>query len=226
MKERSLVSWSGGKDSAMALYETTKEDEYEILALLTTVTESYDRISMHGVRRTLVEEQVKSLGHQIEEVFIPEKASNEEYDSKMKEALKKYKNRGVRSVVFGDIFLEDVRKYREGNLKKVGMRGVFPLWKRDSLKLVQSFIDLGFRAVVTCVDSKVLDRGFTGRMVDYDLLADLPPGVDPSGENGEYHTFVFDGPIFSHAVPFSVGDVVLRDSFHYCDLLPEGDLGQ
>jgi len=204
----------------MALYEIMRADAYEVAALLTTVTEGYDRISKHGVRRTLLEQQVRSLGHRTEEVFISRNASNENYDMKMRQVLEKYRSQGVRSVVFGDVSLEDVRSYREMNLRKVGMKGLFPLWQRDTAGLVESFIDLGFRAVVTCTDSRVLGREFVGRVIDESFLAELPPHVDPSGENGEYHTFVFDGPIFDNEVSFSIGDIVLRDSFHFCDLLP------
>lgn len=207
----------------MALYEITRGDAYEVAALLTTVTEGYERISMHGVRRTLLEQQVRSLGHRIEEVFISQNASNEDYDTKMRQVLEKYRSQGVHSVVFGDVSLEDVRSYREMNLRKVGMKGLFPLWHRDTAGLVESFIDLGFRAVVTCTDSRVLGREFVGRVIDESFLAELPPHVDPSGENGEYHTFVFDGPIFDNEVSFSIGDIVLRDSFYFCDLLPEPD---
>jgi len=224
--EKVLFCWSGGKDSAMALYEIQKSQKYEIISLLTTITEDYDRVSLHGVPRTLVEQQAQSLGLPIEEVFISKASSNEEYDSKMEETLTKFKQAGISSVVFGDVFLEGVRKYREDNLSKLGMKGLFPLWGRDTTELVRSFIALGFQAIVTCVNLKVLDKRFVGRRLDKHFLAELPPGVDPGGENGEFHSFVFDGPIFKERIAYTLGEKVLRDSFYFCDLLPvkpEGD---
>jgi len=216
-----LVSWSSGKDSALALYEVLQGGEYEVSALLTTVTEAYDRISMHGVRNVFLEQQAHSLGFPLERVLISKDASNEEYESRMHRLLSIYQHAGVRSVAFGDIFLEDVRNYREGNLAKLGMNGLFPLWKRDTHELVRSFIHLGFKAVVTCVDTNALGRQFVGRHIDEQFLSDLPSGVDPCGENGEYHSFVYDGPLFRERIRFTTGEVVLRENrFAYMDLLP------
>jgi uncharacterized protein (TIGR00290 family) len=221
MKEKILFTWSGGKDSAMALYELKKSNGYEITALLTTVTEDYDRISMHGVRRVLLEKQADSLGLPLEAVFISKQSSNEEYESKMQAALEKYKEAGVTSVAFGDIFLEELRKYREDNLSKIGMKAIFPIWKRNSTELAHAFIDEGFRAVITCVDSHVLDRSFVGREFDKQFLSKLPSGIDPCGENGEFHSFVYEGPIFEKKIEYSAGEVILRDNrFYYCDVLP------
>ena len=221
MAEKALFSWSGGKDSAIALYEIQKSKSYEILALLTTITEDYDRVSMHGLRRSLLERQANSLGISLEKVFITKDASNEEYESKMKEALLRYKNAGVHSVVFGDIFLQDVRKYREENLSKIGMNGVFPIWRRNTTALAHTFIDLGFKAVTICIDSNVLDKRFAARDFDKQFLSELPPTVDPCGENGEFHSFVYDGPIFKENILFKKGEIVLRDNrFYYCDLIP------
>jgi len=220
--EKVIFSWSGGKDSAIALYEIQKSQEYEIVTLLTTITEDYDRVSMHGVPRTLVEQQAQSLGLPVHGVFIPRACSNEEYESKMGEVLTRFKQDGISSVVFGDIFLEWVKKYREDNLSKLGMKGIFPIWGRDTAELTSSFIALGFKAITTCIDTKVLDKTFLGRMLDEHFLAELPPGVDPGGENGEFHSFVFDGPIFKERIACTVGEVVSRDSFCFCDLLPEG----
>ncbi len=221
MPERVIFSWSGGKDSTIALYEIEKSNNYEVLALLTTVTEDYDRVSMHGLRRILLEQQAESLGYPLEKILIPKNASNQEYESKMEEALLKYKSIGVNSVVFGDIFLEDVRKYREDNLAKIGMRGIFPIWKRNTKGLAFTFINLGFKAVTVCVDSNVLDKRFVGRVIDEQFLSELPPGVDPCGENGEFHSFVYDGPIFRERIPYNTGEVILRDNrFYYCDLVP------
>ena len=218
--EKVLFGWSGGKDSAMALREVLRGGKYEIAALLTTVTEDYDRISMHGVRRVLLEKQASNLGLALEKVLISKSASNAEYERNMKLVLEKYRSLGVSSVVFGDIFLEDLRKYREDKLKEVDFKGIFPLWKRDTRKLAEEFISAGFRAVVTCVDSKVLDGNFAGREFDGSFLADLPAGVDPCGENGEFHSFVYEGPIFREKIALSRGEVVLRDNrFYFCDLV-------
>ena len=204
----------------MALYEIQKSQKYEILSLLTTITNDYDRVSLHGVPRTLVEQQAKLLGLPLQEVFISKSSSNEEYDSKMAETLTRFKQNGISQVVFGDVFLEEVRKYRENNLSKLGMKGLFPLWGRDTNELIRSFMALGFQAVITCIDSKVLGKRFLGRAIDEHFLAELPPGVDPGGENGEFHSFVFDGPIFKERIAYAVGRKVLRDSFCFCDLLP------
>jgi uncharacterized protein (TIGR00290 family) len=220
--ENVLVSWSGGKDGAVALYEILESQSYQITALLTTVTEDYDRISMHGVQRILLERQVDSLGFPLEEVFISRNASNDEYESNMARVLTRYKEKGVTLVVFGDIFLEDLREYRETNLAKIGMKGIFPLWKKDTKELAHSLIPLGFKAVTTCVDTNALDRRFVAKVIDKQFLSELPKMVDPCGENGEYHSFVYDGPIFKKRVSYTLGEVVLRENrFCYCDLIPK-----
>ncbi|MBO3842624.1 MAG: diphthine--ammonia ligase [Candidatus Brockarchaeota archaeon] len=219
--EKAILAWSGGKDSAMALYELHKVGCYEISALLATVTEDYDRISMHGVRSVLVEQQAESLGLPLEKIYITKDSSNEEYEAGMRNRLMRYRNRGVLSVAFGDIFLEEVRKYREENLSKLGMRGIFPLWKRNTTELAHTFVDLGFKAITTCVDSKFLGREFVGREFDEHFLTELPSNVDPCGENGEFHSFVYDGPIFAWKIPYTKGDVVLKGNrFYFCDLIP------
>jgi uncharacterized protein (TIGR00290 family) len=221
MIEKILLSWSGGKDSAFSLHELKKSNQFEIAALITTVTDGYDRISMHGVRRTLLEQQAASLGIALEQVRISQKANNEEYEAKMRALLEKYLQLGVTKVAFGDIFLEDLRKYREDNLAKIGMAGVFPIWKRDTAAMAYEFISLGFRAVISCVDSKALDGKFAGRDFDDELVGELPPSVDPCGENGEFHSFVYAGPIFKQPIPIRKGEIVLRDGrFYYCDLIP------
>jgi uncharacterized protein (TIGR00290 family) len=222
--EKVIFSWSGGKDSAVALYEIQRSQRYEILSLLTTITEDYDRVSLHGVPRTLVEQQAKSLGLPIQKVFIPKDCSNEEYEARMKQTLIKFKQAGVSRVVFGDVFLEEVRKYRENNLSKLEMTGLFPIWGRDSAELTRSFIALGFQAITICVDTRVLDKRFVGRIIDESFLAQLPPNVDPGGENGEFHSFVFDGPIFRDRIAYKLGEQVLRDSFYFCDLLPREEI--
>lgn len=220
MSEKVLVSWSGGKDSAISLYEVLEGGGHEIQALITTVSEEFGRISMHGVRRSLLVRQAGSLGLPLREITLPRNPSNREYEVRMEDLLAEYKGRGVSRVVFGDVFLEDVRDYREGNLARVGMEGIFPLWGRDTGSLAHTFIELGFKAVVTCVDSEALDGGFVGKTFDEHFLSELPEGVDPSGEKGEFHTFVYDGPIFQRPIAFEKGEVVLRENrFHYIDLL-------
>jgi len=221
MKKNVLISWSGGKDSSLALYEVQKGNEYEIAALVTTVTSGYDRVSMHGLRTVLLDEQARSLNIPLEKVMISKNASNEEYESSLNEVLLKYKQRGIGSVVFGDLFLEEIKKYREDNLGKIGMECVFPIWKRDTVKLANSFIDLGFKAVTVCIDSDALGKEFAGREFDEHFLDDLPKEIDPCGENGEFHTFVYDGPIFKNRIDHQLGEIVLRDGrFYYCDILP------
>jgi uncharacterized protein (TIGR00290 family) len=221
MKTTVLMSWSGGKDSCIALYEIQRAQKYHVAALLTTVTRDYDRISMHGVRRVLLERQATSLGVPLHEVFISKGATNEEYEMKIGEAFSVYRERGIDSLVFGDLFLEDIRAYREQFLARHNMRGLFPVWQRKTSSFIQEFLELGFKAVVTCVDSKALDQSFAGRIIDESFLSSLPIDVDPCGENGEFHTFVYDGPTFNKPVKFSTGETVLREAFWYCDLLPQ-----
>ena len=219
MPEDVLFCWSGGKDSAMALHALQAARECRIAALLTTVTEEYDRISMHGVRRALLERQAESLGLPLHAVLIPPQCINAIYEERMKDALGLHFARGVRRVAFGDIFLEDLRAYRENNLAKIGMQALFPIWKRDTRELAREFVRQGFRAITVCVDPRVLDASFAGRELDAAFFAELPTGVDPCGENGEFHTFVFDGPVFKTAIAFHTGEKVVRDGFCFCDLL-------
>jgi uncharacterized protein (TIGR00290 family) len=219
--ETVLMSWSGGKDSCVALRELRQSPDYGVAALITTVTRDYERISMHGVRRVLLERQAASLGLPLHEVFINKDATNQEYEAKMEEAFSLYRERGIRRVAFGDLFLEEIRAYRDQFLARQNMRALYPVWGRDTTRFIREFIGLGFKAVVTCVDVKVLDSSFAGMMIDEDFLSALPTHVDPCGENGEFHTFVFDGPIFKEAVRLSVGEKVERDSFCFCDLLPQ-----
>jgi len=216
-----IVAWSGGKDSALALYEVLNSGSYEVLELLTTVAKDHDRISIHGVRRVLLEQQTKALRIPLEEMFILKGASDAEYEDKLLEMLKRHRDNGVFSVVFGDIFLEDVRKYREQLLAKAGMNGIFPLWKKETKQLARKFINLGFKAISTSVDSHVLGKDFAGREYDEKFLSDLPANVDPCGENGEFHSFVYDGPLFCERMAFEKGEITLRDNRCYsCDLLP------
>jgi len=221
MPEDVLFCWSGGKDSAMALHALQSAQSHRVTALLTTVTEEFDRISMHGVRRALLERQAESIGLPLHAVLIPPQCVNATYEARMNEALNEHLGRGVRRVAFGDIFLEDLRVYREQNLAQIGMEALFPIWKRDSRELTHEFLRFGFQAVTVCVDPRVLDSSFAGRILDESFFADLPPGVDPCGENGEFHTFVFDGPVFQEPIQFVIGEKVLRDGFYFCDLLPK-----
>ena len=221
MQEDVLFCWSGGKDSAMALHALRSAGDCRIAALLTTITEGYDRISMHGVRRVLLERQAEALGLPLHPVLIPPQCINATYELRTKEALAQHFSQGVRRVAFGDIFLEDLRVYRENNLAQVDMKAIFPIWKRDTRELAREFVSMGFRAIAVCVDPRVLDPSFAGRELDASFFADLPPGVDSCGENGEFHSFVFDGPIFKLPVAVRIGEKVVRDGFCFCDLLPE-----
>jgi len=220
-KEKIIVSWSTGKDSALALHELMQSGIYEIVALLTTVTEEYERISIHGVRRILLERQADSLGLPLEQVYISKNCSDGEYESKMRKVLLKYSDKGVSAVAFGDIFLEDLRCYREEKLSLIGMKGIFPLWERNTRELAGMILSLGFDAVVTCVDSEILDKTFVGRKFDKQFLSALPAAVDPCGEKGEFHSFVYNGPMFRYSIEHRKGKIVLRNKhFYFCDLMP------
>ena len=219
--ERVALSWSGGKDSSLALQKLRRRGESEVTGLLTTVTEDYDRISMHGVRRSLLDMQAERLELPLEVVHIPRDSSNSVYEERMGKALEKLRSEGVRKIAFGDLFLEDIRRYREGRLKEVGMTAIFPLWRSDTTELAHSFISSGFRAIVCCVDTLKLDRNYCGAEFDDDFISSLPPGTDPCGENGEFHTFVYDGPIFSSGIKVKRGETVVREDFCFTDLKAE-----
>jgi uncharacterized protein (TIGR00290 family) len=214
------LSWSGGKDSALALLALREELRLEPSALITTITSSYNRVSMHGVRRELLVSQAQALGLPLVEVIIPPGCVNELYDARMREAFDSAPLRDVDRVAFGDLFLEDVRAYREGRLAGAGKRGLFPLWGRDTSELARRFVQSGFDAVLVCVDPSKLEASFAGRAYDERLLAALPLGVDPCGENGEFHTFVRGGPIFARSIACELGEVVERDGFVFADLTP------
>lgn len=222
--ERILFCWSGGKDSAMALHALLQQKDVHVAGLLTTVTEGFERVAMHGVRRELLHRQVESIGLPLQEVYIPPQCVNPIYEARMEAAMRSALGQGIRSVAFGDIFLEDLRAYREKNLARVGMEAIFPIWKRDTTELARNFVDLGFRARAVCVDPRVLDRSFAGRELDESFFRDLPTQADPCGENGEFHTFVYDGPIFQKPVGCRTGKVVERDSFVFCDLSAEEEI--
>jgi uncharacterized protein (TIGR00290 family) len=224
MKTPVVMSWSGGKDSAIALHEILKSDEYEVVALLTSVSEQYRRISHHGVREELLEQQAAAIGIPLKKVYLPsgntQPCTNDVYEQIMGDVMAGFQSRGVQTVAFGDLFLEDLRAWREKNLAKSEMRGIFPIWKRDTSQLAREVIEMGFRAYLSCVEGKV-GPGYVGRSYDHDLLKDLPADVDPCGEYGEFHSFVYDGPIFRHPVPVRVGEIVVRDGRYYADLLPQ-----
>jgi uncharacterized protein (TIGR00290 family) len=224
MKTPVVMSWSGGKDSAIALHELLQTGDYDVISLMTSVSEEYRRISHHGVREALLEEQARAIGIPLDKVYLPSGESggctNEVYEGIMSLVMNRYKARGVETVGFGDLFLEDLRAWREANLAKAGMRGVFPIWKRDTTKVARDLIQLGYKAYLSCVEGRV-GPGFVGRLYDEQFLDELPPGIDPCGENGEFHSFVFDGPIFERPVPVLVGEIVTRDGRYYADLLLE-----
>ena len=214
------LSWSGGKDSALALW-TLRQAGREPAALVTTVTERYDRISMHGVRRTLLAFQAEKLRVPLVDVSIPPGCSNDVYESRIQKAFEAAPLAGIETVAYGDLFLQDIRAYREEQLAAAGRHGLFPLWGRDTTELAGDFIDAGFEATLICIDPRKLDKSFAGRTFDQALLADLPHEVDPCGENGEFHTFVHAGPIFDTPISCSRGEIVERDGFVFCDLQPE-----
>jgi uncharacterized protein (TIGR00290 family) len=216
-----VLAWSGGKDSTLALAALRADPRYRLVALLTTVTREYDRISMHGVRRAVLEAQTTALGLALIEASIPAGASNTDYEAAIALALRTAQERwpGLRHIAFGDLFLADVRAYREVLLASLGWTGVFPLWGEDTTALAQQFIRSGYRAILTCVDTTQLDPGFAGRQFDASFLADLPETVDPCGERGEFHTCVYAGPLFARPLPLITGERVRRDDrFEYCDV--------
>ncbi len=221
MGTKAVFAWSGGKDSALALYEARRAGAYDVERLLTTIAQDYDRVCMHGVRTVLIEQQAAALGLPLDKVYLATPESQEGYDAKMRACLADYRRRGIETAVFGDLFLEDVRQYREKNLAGVNMQAVFPLWGRDTRALAKTFIQTGFRAVITCVNLDVLPITLAGRDYDASFLADLPPGVDPCGERGEFHSFVYDGPLFRKPILFEKGCTVTRENrFAYTDLAP------
>jgi len=222
-REKILLGWSSGKDSALAFYQLQKSDTYEVMALLTTVSKEHERISMHGTREVLLDQQAASLDIPLAKVYVSRDHSTpmQEYEAKMQEALLKYQRLGISRIAFGDLYLEDIKNYRKELLGRIDMSPILPLWGQNTTELANNFIELGFKAIITCVDTTMLDKQFSGRYFDKQLLSELPAKVDPCGENGEFHTFVFDGPIFNDAVKFIKGDFSLRDNrFYSCDLVP------
>lgn len=211
MSKKVLFNWSSGKDSSLALYKLLQNQDYQIDYLFTSVSEKYNRISMHGVRKELLLHQAESIGIPLKILSLPEMPSMESYNQAMKNSLIPIVQEGITHSAFGDIFLEDLKQYREEKLKEVGLQGLFPLWKVNTKELITEFLDLGFKTIVTCVNSEYLDESFVGRIIDEQFIADLPENVDVCGENGEFHTFTFDGPIFKNPVECIVGEKVYRE---------------
>ena len=229
-----VMSWSGGKDSALALYQLLRDDRYQVVRLLTSVNAHHGRVSMHGVRASLLEAQAERIGLPLHQLLLPESPDMAEYERLMHAALAPLQAAGISHAAFGDIFLEDLRAYREQQLARAQLRGLFPLWQRPGAELLREYLDVGFRALVVCVNEQHLDASFCGRPLDAAFLRDLPPGVDPCGENGEYHSFVFDAPYFSAPIPVRAGERVRRTypapgggtaAFWFCEL-EEGEVVQ
>ena len=241
--KKAFFNWSSGKDSALALYKILEQNQYTIETLLTNVNEDFARISMHGLREELLDKQVASIGIPLEKLYFPAQVTMDLYSERMREKLSSFKSKGMNYSIFGDIFLEDLKNYRDKKLAEVNLEGVYPLWKKDTKEVIHEFIDLGFKAITVCVNAKLLGKEFVGRIIDKDFINDLPDNVDVCGENGEFHTFVFDGPIFKNPVDFEIGEKVLKSytlnddddqnchsntsekvkaydtSFWYCDLM-------
>jgi uncharacterized protein (TIGR00290 family) len=209
-KTAAYINWSGGKDSALCLYKVLKEDKVQVRYLLTSINKVHGRISMHGVRTDLLRKQAASIGIPLKTIELPEQPDMAEYERIMTAKVKELLNEGIHHTIFGDIFLEDLRKYREDQLRSLGITASFPLWKISTKELMDEFIDLGFKAIIVCVNEKFLDKSFCGRMIDRSFINDLPDNVDVCGENGEYHSFVFDGPIFKTPILFEKGEIVYR----------------
>lgn len=210
MKTKAIFNWSSGKDSALALYKVLREDQFEITSLLTSINREFQRISMHGVPVSLLEKQAESLGFPLIKMELPKEPTMEEYREIMAKTMNEIKSGGVTHSIFGDIFLEDLKKYREEQLSTIGIKAVFPLWKKNTTELIHEFLDLGFKTIVTCVNETYLDKSFSGRIIDKDFINDLPENVDPCGENGEFHTFTFDGPLFKSPISFHIGETVKK----------------
>lgn len=235
-----IFNWSGGKDSTLALHLILQEQKYAVKRLVTSVNSEFNRISMHGVREELLKQQASSIGIDLHQIKLPAQPTMDEYNAIMEREIDQLKLLGVTHSVFGDIFLEDLKNYREKQLSKVNIEAVFPLWKKDTTETLNQFIDLGYKTILVSTNANLLPKEFCGRVIDHDFIKDLPKNVDPCGENGEFHTFVFDGPIFSKPIDFTIGDVILREyetpksnddctstqgetnkiGFYFCDLIP------
>ena len=228
--KKAFFNWSGGKDSSLALYYILKQKEYKIETLLTNISEEHQRISMHGVSLDVLKAQTSRMGLPLDTMALPKGLDMEAYDNMMKLKMTSYVEKGFKYGIFGDIFLEDLKLYREEKLRTVNLEGVFPLWQQPTSKIIQDFISLGFKAKVVAINAKLMDKSFVGRDLDQSFINDLPKGVDVCGENGEFHSFVYDGPIFSSPVPIKVGEIVKKtyesknnsnwdNTFYYSDLV-------
>lgn len=240
--KKSYFNWSSGKDSSLALYKTLNQSDYQVDFLLTNINKEFGRVSMHGLREQLLEEQAKAIGLPLRKIEFSGNVTMSEYDAVMRKHMKEITEQGYEHCFFGDIFLEDLKAYRDTKLAEVGVTGVYPLWKQDTKSLLQEFLDLGFKAITVCVNAQYLNESFVGRVIDQQFIEDLPENVDVCGENGEFHTFVFDGPIFKNPVAFEIGEKVHKTyqvsendddncfqkdkdvnwdtGFWYCDLIP------
>lgn len=220
--KRILLSWSSGKDSAWALHVLRHRDDFEVCGLLTTITRDHGRVSMHAVRESLLDQQARALRLPVRKTYLPAPCSNEEYERLMATAMAEARADGIEGIAFGDLYLEDVRKYREEKLSGTGITPYFPLWGTPTRELADSLVASGLRAYLTAVDLRVLDLSFAGRSFGRDFLDSLPQGIDPCGENGEFHTFAYDGPMFAEPLSVVPGEIVEREGFAFCDLLPSG----
>lgn len=235
---KAYMNWSGGKDSSLCLHRILQDDRYRVDCLLTSVNAAHNRISMHGVRRQLLEAQARAIGLPLQTIELPEQPGMADYEQAMQHKVGSLQTAGYTHAVFGDIFLEDLRQYREQKLAAIGMNSLFPLWKVPTGELMQEFLALGFKAIVVCVNEQFLDKSFCGRLIDASFVRDLPDNVDVCGENGEYHSFVFDGPLFHQPIPYVKGELVYKRydapqttpanapmdqpssyGFYFCDLL-------
>lgn len=228
--KKTFFNWSTGKDSAFALYKLLKADQYHVGKLITSVNKDFERVTMHGLRLELLQRQLDQLNIPCDKIELSEKTSMKEYEEMMRQKLESLKGEGYEYAAFGDIFLEDLKEYREKQLSSFGIKAVFPIWKENTKELLRDFIQLGFKTIVVCINGSKLDKSFCGRVIDESFINDLPDDVDPCGENGEFHTFCFDGPIFNNPIPFQKGDLVKREypdpenpelkhPYWFCDLV-------
>ena len=221
LRKKALMSWSSGKDSAWALYKIQQSKEYDLVGLFCTVNKKYDRVAMHGVRVELLQKQAKSIGLPLEIIELPYPCSNEEYEKIMGQFVESVKQQNIEYFIFGDLFLEDVRRYREEKLKDTGIKPLFPLWDFQTDKLSQEMIKSGLKTIITCINPKQMPKQLVGKEFAESFLNSLPENVDHCGENGEFHSFVFDGPMFKEKIEICVGDIVERDGFIFADILPK-----
>lgn len=220
MKRKTLMSWSSGKDSALALHKLLQKPEYEVVGLFTTINREVDRVTMHGVRVELLKAQAESIGLPIEIIELPDPCTNDEYENIMERFLEKIKANNIECMAFGDLYLEDIRKYREAQLKDTGIQAIFPIWGSPTDELSNTLIEDGFKTVISCVDSKQIPEAFAGKNYDHSFLDSLPETADPCGENGEFHSFVYDCPMFKKAIKITVGETIYKGQFVFVDLLP------